>query len=224
MAIQVRTNRAAREVRYYAIDEARAKFKIFRSKIIKWFIFTLITFWFSPVLFIFCFIKVLQNLYEFCDLFFRNPYYMRQYMALFQPQTAEKVISIIGYRVYNDEVDGHLAIIKSGNMKSLADMQEKMQKITTNKHRWVGIDDDIAKTHIALIGTTGSGKTEALRSVIDDIMRMGGGIFFNDGKADTKMIVEVMAQAKECGRETSFKVLNLLKAEALLVRAIPLIF
>lgn len=82
-----------------------------------------------------------------------------------------------------------------------------------NKLRHIGIDMDLAKTHMVLVGKTGAGKTEALRSIMDDIMKIGGGIVFNDGKSDVKMLDEILAQAKSNYRETSVRVLNFLKAE-----------
>lgn len=215
MAILIQESKTAREVRYYGIDEARTKWKLKREGAKKMLYLACFFFWFSPVaclaFLVFFFIKVA----EIWHLFFRNTYYMRQYMALFQPQTAEKVVSIIGYRVYENEVDGHLAIIKSGNKQSLADLQEKMEKITTNKPKWVGIDEKMAKTHIALVGKTGAGKTEFVRSTMHNIMQFGGGILFNDGKSDSEMLSQVLAQAKENNRETSVRVLNFLKAEKL---------
>lgn len=215
MAILIQDTKAAREVRYYSIDEARVKWKLLKQKAIRWFFVACFAFFISPIATLACLCMCFFAISQIWGLFFRNTYYMRQYMALFQPQTAEKVISIIGYRVYESEVDGHLAIIKSGNIQSLMDMQDKMERITTNRPRWVGLDDKTAKTHIALIGTTGAGKTECVRSTTDDLMKNGAGIFFNDGKADVKMILEVLAQAKENGRETSVRILNLIKAEKL---------
>lgn len=215
MAILIQDTKAAREVRYYSIDEARVKWKLLSQRARRWFIFACFAFFISPIGTMVCVCMCLFYLGQIWNLFFRNTYYMRQYMALFQPQTAEKVISIIGYRVYDNEVDGHLAIIKSGNLDSLKDIQDKMERITTNRPRWVGLDEKTAKTHIALIGTTGAGKTECVRSITDDLMKMGAGIFFNDGKADVKLILEILAQAKENGRETSVRILNLIKAEKL---------
>ena len=215
MAIVIQESKTAREVRYYAIDEARSKWKAMRESANKAFIMAFFLFWISPL---FCLMAVFYFIFkvlQIWQLFFRNTYYMRQYMAIFQPQTAEKVVSIIGYRVYEDEVDGHLAIIKSGNDKSLADLQEKMERIQMNKPRWVGVDEKMAKTHIALVGKTGAGKTEFVRSAMHNIMQFGGGILFNDGKSDAGMLTEILAQAKENNRETSVRVLNFLKAEKL---------
>ena len=215
MAILIQETKASREVRYYSIDEARTKWKRGKEDAKTLFIITFILFWFSPIGCLFALLLFLMHIAKIWNLFFKNIYYMRQYMALFQPQTAEKVVSIIGYRVFESEVDGHLAIIKSGNTQGLADTQAKMERVVSNKPRWVGIDEKMAKTHIALIGKTGAGKTEFVRSTMNDIMKFGGGILFNDGKSDSEMLSQVLAQAKENNRETSVRVLNFLKAEKL---------
>lgn len=215
MAILINQSKTAREVRYFSIDESRVKWKSLKQRAEKAFIFFVIAYFVSPIGAIAALFLFVLQIAQIWHLFFRNVAYQRQYMALFQPQTAEKVASIIGYRVYQNEVDGHLAIIKSGNQKSLGDLQEKMERIVSNRPRWVGIDQKTAKTHIALIGTTGAGKTECVRSFMNDIMRFGGGILFNDGKSDVKMITEILEQAKWNNRETSVRVLNFLKAEKL---------
>lgn len=215
MAILIQETKAAREVRYYSIDEARIKWKINQDIAKKLFLAVFVAFWLSPIGCLFLLLLFIIQISKIWNLYFKNVYYMRQYMALFQPQTAEKVVSIIGYRIYESEVDGHLAIIKSGNLQGLASTQEKMEKVVSNKPRWVGIDEKMAKTHIALVGKTGAGKTEFVRSTMHNIMQFGGGILFNDGKSDAAMLTQVLAQAKENNRETSVRVLNFLKAEKL---------
>jgi type IV secretory pathway VirB4 component len=46
--------------------------------------------------------------------------------------------------------------------------------------------------HGMLLGTTGSGKTTAIRSIADSVMRMGGGFCFIDGKSDVTDTYEVL--------------------------------
>lgn len=212
-AILSQTNKVNRAVRYYGLEESRLRFKRFRKKagnaLLLAFVFLPISPFFSVLFFMFFIIKFSVELY---GTFFKNEYYIRQYNAVFQPQTAEKVVSVIGYRVYDEELDAHLSIIKAGNLDSLAQKQRIMEK-PGNKARHIGLDMKLAKTHIVLVGKTGAGKTECLRSIMDDIMKNGGGIFFNDGKSDIKMLNEVFLQAKENYRETSVRVLNFLKAE-----------
>ena len=212
-AILLQTTKITRSVRYLGLEESRLRFKkvYTKSRGLFW-----LSFWlgiFSPFFALFfltlAFLKIGKELF---DTFFKNEQYIRQYNAIFQPQTADKVVSVIGYRVYDEELDGHLSIIKKGDVASLGQKQKAMENLS-NKHRWIGLDSKLAKTHICLVGKTGAGKTECLRSIMDDIMKCGGGIFFNDGKSDTKMLTEIFLQAKNNYRETSVRVLNFLKAE-----------
>lgn len=211
-AILVQDNKINRSVRYMGLEESRNRFKKMVKSIRFCFVLSVIFYLFSPFFCFFFLVLVMVKISEIFSVFFKNEAYIRQYNAILQPQTAQKVVSVIGYRVYDEELDGHLSIIKSGNMKSLADKQKRME-LPVNKMRLIGIDKKTATTHILLVGKTGAGKTECIRSISEDILLNGGGIFFNDGKSDTKMLSEFMNQAKKCGRETSVKVINFLKPE-----------
>lgn len=212
-SILLQTNKINRSVRYLGLEESRFRFKRYTKTARALFWLSFFCAFFSPFasVFFFC-LLILKTGNQLFGVFFKNEAYIRQYNAILQPQTANKVVSIIGYRVYDEELDGHLSIIKSGDIESLSAKQKTMEQ-PHNKLRHVGIDMKIAKTHLCLVGKTGAGKTECLRSLMDDIMKFGGGIAFNDGKSDIKMLNEVMMQAKRNYRETSVRVLNFLKAE-----------
>ncbi|HOW54102.1 MAG TPA: DUF853 family protein [Syntrophorhabdaceae bacterium] len=65
--------------------------------------------------------------------------------------------------------------------------------------------------HGMLIGTTGSGKTTAIRSIADSIMRLGGGFCFIDGKSDVTDTYEVLYEIiVNCDRLEDLLVLNFL--------------
>jgi len=65
--------------------------------------------------------------------------------------------------------------------------------------------------HGMLIGTTGSGKTTAIRSIADSIMRLGGGFCFIDGKSDVTDTYEALYEIIEnCDRQEDLLVLNFL--------------
>ena len=83
MAILIQESKTAREVRYYGIDEARTKWKQKRESDKKMFIMTLIMFWISPIACLTFLFLFFVRVGEIWHLFFRNTYYMRQYMALF---------------------------------------------------------------------------------------------------------------------------------------------
>lgn len=207
------TNKFHKSVRYFSLEETRYKFQQYQKYCRIAFFVCCFSLFISPFfsLFFLC-LFVVRTSNQLFYTFFRNENYIRQYATILQPQTAQKVVSVIGYRIYDGELDSHLSIIKSGNTSALANKQKAMER-EVNKVRHIGLDSKVAKTHIALIGKTGAGKTECIRSISEDVLLSGGGIFFNDGKSDVKMLDEFMNQAKKCGRETSVKVLNFLKAE-----------
>ncbi|MBP1750468.1 MAG: icmO [Deltaproteobacteria bacterium] len=65
--------------------------------------------------------------------------------------------------------------------------------------------------HGMLLGTTGSGKTTAIRSIADSVMRMGGGFCFIDGKSDVTDTYEVLYEiVEDCDRIEDLLVLNFL--------------
>jgi len=167
----------------------------------------------SPFLaLLFFFYSVGEFYLKFVREVFTNKKKFIAYNSMFQIQVRKNVLSIVGYRVEEHELDEHIAMVKNDDKAGLA---EKQQKHLHLKHKHVGLDKGTLTTHIALIGKTGSGKTEGIRSLSDDIMRIGGGYLFNDGKSDTTMLNEVLNQAKRCGRETSVMVINFLKAESM---------
>jgi intracellular multiplication protein IcmO len=65
--------------------------------------------------------------------------------------------------------------------------------------------------HGMLIGTTGSGKTTAIRSVAESIMMLGGGFCFIDGKSDVTDTSAVLYEiVEDCDRLEDLLVLNFL--------------
>ena len=65
--------------------------------------------------------------------------------------------------------------------------------------------------HMLLIGTTGSGKTTTIRTMAQNLMKLGGGYCFIDGKADTTDTYAVLYEIiKEVDREEDLLVLNFL--------------
>ena len=144
--------------------------------------------------------------------FISHPKRFERYYEMFRPKVDDKVLSVVGYAVDHEDLESHLSLVKSHDAKRMAEKQKQMMT-PVNKSKWVGFGKKTLTTHVIMCGKTGSGKTEGIRSISDDVMRNGGGFMFNDGKSDEKMLGEVYAQAKKAGRETSFAVLNYLKAE-----------
>lgn len=76
----------------------------------------------------------------------------------------------------------------------------------TNRELWVNNSD--ARTHILYLGTTGSGKTEGLKSLVSNALTWGSGFVYVDGKADTDLWASIYALARRFGREDDLMVLN----------------
>lgn len=212
MADYVELKKQNSEINYYDKKTIYDMYQFAKRQNKRYFFYFILLSFFSPYLAVFMFFYAMTKLYsEFLKEFFLNRKRFLKYYSLFQLQIKKKVVSIIGYRIEDDEVDEHLAIIKRGDNAELA----QKQKTRTQKewqHTHVGLDKGVLTTHVALIGKTGAGKTEGVRSLLNDCLKNGFGAIFSDGKSDAKMHSEFMQQAKRLGRETSAFTLNFLKS------------
>lgn len=64
------------------------------------------------------------------------------------------------------------------------------------------------RTHMLYLGTTGSGKTEGLKSMVTNALTWGSGFVFIDGKADTDLWSTLSARVRRFGRDDDLFVLN----------------
>jgi len=71
-----------------------------------------------------------------------------------------------------------------------------------------------SRTHILFLGTTGSGKTEGLKSLVVNALTWGSGFVYVDGKADTDLWASLYALARRFGREDDLLVLNYMTANS----------
>ncbi len=76
----------------------------------------------------------------------------------------------------------------------------------TNKELWLTNSD--ARTHILFLGTTGTGKTEGLKSLVSNSLIWGSGFVYVDGKADTDLWANLYSLARRFGRDDDLLVLN----------------
>jgi intracellular multiplication protein IcmO len=76
----------------------------------------------------------------------------------------------------------------------------------TNKEIWLTNSD--ARTHILFLGTTGTGKTEGLKSIVSNALIWGSGFVYVDGKADTDLWANLYSLARRFGRDDDLLVLN----------------
>ena len=65
-----------------------------------------------------------------------------------------------------------------------------------------------ARTHILYLGTTGSGKTEGLKSISANALCWSSGFLYIDGKADTDLWSTISALARRFGRDDDLLIMN----------------
>lgn len=76
----------------------------------------------------------------------------------------------------------------------------------TKEEIW--LTDTQARTHMLFMGTTGSGKTEYLISLIYNSLVHGSGLIYVDGKADNSLYGKIYSMARAMGREDDVVVIN----------------
>ena len=76
----------------------------------------------------------------------------------------------------------------------------------TSEEIWFSNSD--ARTHILYLGTTGSGKTEGLKSLAANALSWGSGFVYIDGKADTDLWSSLSSLVRRFGRDDDLLVLN----------------
>jgi intracellular multiplication protein IcmO len=70
------------------------------------------------------------------------------------------------------------------------------------------IDQRDMLTHCLVLGTTGSGKTQALISMAYNALAMGSGIFYIDPKSSSELPLRIWQLARFLGRDDDFRLLN----------------
>lgn len=76
----------------------------------------------------------------------------------------------------------------------------------TGEEIWFTNND--ARTHILYLGTTGSGKTEGLKSISANALCWASGFLYIDGKADTDLWSTISAMARRFGRDDDLLIMN----------------
>ena len=82
----------------------------------------------------------------------------------------------------------------------------------TNEEVWFTNSD--IRTHFLYLGTTGSGKTEGLKSLATNAMTWGSGFVYVDGKADTDLWSSLSSLVRRFGRDDDLLVLNYMTGNA----------
>lgn len=76
----------------------------------------------------------------------------------------------------------------------------------TTEEIWFTNSD--ARTHVLYLGTTGSGKTEGLKSIVTNALTWGSGFVYVDGKADTDLWSSLSSLVRRFGRDDDLLILN----------------
>ena len=101
---------------------------------------------------------------------------------------------------YSDPKPGRRGYFKASGVTCLGN------EMNTLREMWVSIRDSL--THLLLLGTTGSGKTEILLGIAFNGLATCGGINYVDPKGATKLPVQIYLMCRLCGRDDDFRVLN----------------
>lgn len=98
---------------------------------------------------------------------------------------------------------------KRKDPRSKNSVPEGIMYLGNTEHRdevWFGNSD--ARTHILYLGTTGSGKTEGLKSMASNALSWASGFVYIDGKADTDLWSSLSSLVRRFGRDDDLLVLN----------------
>lgn len=84
----------------------------------------------------------------------------------------------------------------------------------TAKGEEVWFNNNDARTHILYLGTTGSGKTFGLKSIVCNALCWSSGFVYIDGKADTDLWSTLSALARRFGRDDDLLIMNYMTGNA----------
>jgi len=145
--------------------------------------------------------------------FFINKQVTSKYKILLKPQSDDKVFSVLGYRIYPEELDEHLELISINDEKHKKRLIKKQKSLMGIKYKNFGLSLDKLTRHLLFVGTTGAGKTETLMSFFIDVLKNGGGLTMIDGKSDSGMEFKIYNLCRENKYETQFNAVILNKPE-----------
>ena len=203
--------------RYYPILSAkkgRAKYEAFKTDM-KFKIFLLILLLpFSPLGFFLVLMYLMKSYKEnIKDVFFKNLKVKSIYRNMFKPIVTDKVYVKVGYRVYFEDWENHKAILGLPSKERGKRLAQKEKEMKKKEYMQVGFDRDFLTRHLVFAGTTGAGKTETVMTLLEAVIKGGGGYMMIDGKADMKMEMKLYSLHMKHKYETQFQIINLLKAE-----------
>jgi intracellular multiplication protein IcmO len=115
---------------------------------------------------------------------------------------------ILPYRYPSSEIDPKKG--KPGDGILFFGSVDSKSSYEAFKEVWLS-DDDLRK-HMLILGSTGSGKSETLKSIFFNSLAWSSGFFIADGKADNKLPVDVYSMVRSLGRDLDLLILNFLMA------------
>jgi hypothetical protein len=191
---------------------ARTYYRLARDSINLKVVALLILGYISPFFFFFTLLYLIIQYYtKIEDVFFKNRYVTSKYTTMLRPQSDENVFSVVGYRLYPEEMDEHLVLVADNSEKAKEKLKKKQKKMMSIDYRKFGLSLDKLTRHLIFVGTTGAGKTETLMSFFIDVIKNGGGLTMIDGKSDSGMEFKIYNLCKENKYETQFNAVILNK-------------
>lgn len=106
---------------------------------------------------------------------------------------------------FNDPKPGRHSYHKSRGEFLLGNLRGGKKKFEL----WLSFDHLL--THTLILGSTGSGKSEALLSIVSNYLSVGSGFLYSDAKASAKLGWQLFALCRYFGREDDFRALNYIK-------------
>ena len=203
--------------KYYkilSVKKARIAYNSFKSslkiKIFLLFIFSFI----SPIAF---FLTLFYIFYlhknKIKDTFFETAITYNTYKNMLKPVVSDKVYVKVGYRVYFEDWEQHKALLGLNSDERGKKLGLKEREMKRKDYMQVGFDKDFLTRHLIFLGTTGAGKTETVMTLLEQVIKSGGGFMMIDGKSDMKMELKIYGLCQKHKYETQFQLINLLKSE-----------
>tara|TARA_R110002124_G_scaffold177391_2_gene345419 strand:+ start:3803 stop:6199 length:2397 start_codon:yes stop_codon:yes gene_type:complete len=136
-------------------------------------------------------------IFEFCTLFgiifFLICYFRSSNLPFKMPQHSNALD-------YNDPLPGSNKPRKARGITFFGNDRKTGQEL------WFSNDD--MRTHVLIFGSTGSGKTEFLVSLVYNGLLQGSGFIYIDGKGDNSLFAKIYSMARYVGREDDLLLVN----------------
>ena len=193
---------------------ARRTYDAARASMGNIFFWSFVLFWVSPVFFLMSlFVIALRYYTKIYDVFLFSKEAIGKYDQMLRPVTNQALFIAIGYRIYPEELEDHLRLVSSDEKKEMKELALKGKRMRKIPYRQFGLNVDRACRHIAIISTTGGGKTETIMSMLTTAVRNKSGVGNLDGKSDQMMEYKIYNLCKQEYYETQFYAIVLSKPE-----------